>query len=117
MISITIAGYAWTYFLGPQGIFNTLFRLAGWARSPGLARRPRIRSSAIYAALIWRDTGFAVILSTAGCWQWTMRSTRQPRSIAPSAGTGSFLSNCSSLKTTISLFAVLMSVWIFSFVL
>jgi raffinose/stachyose/melibiose transport system permease protein len=117
MISITIAGYAWTYFLGPQGIFNTILRLVGGEEiaRPWLAD-PAFALPAIMLLLVWRDTGFAVIL-------FYSRLLAVDDAIYEAAALDRarrwhrlIYIDLPLLKTTISLFAVLMSVWIFSFV-
>lgn len=117
MISITIAGYVWTYFLSPQGVFNALFRLVGL----DAIARPWLADSdfalaCIMLLLIWRDTGFAVILFYSrllavddAIYEAAAidRANRWHRMIDI---------DLPLLRSTISLFAVLMSVWIFSFV-
>lgn len=117
MISITIAGYVWTYFLSPQGIFNVIFRALGFEATarPWLAD-PDFALLSIMLLLIWRDTGFAAIL-------FYSRLLAVDESIYEAAALDRakrwhrlIYIEFPLLKPTISLFAVLMSVWIFSFV-
>lgn len=117
MISITIAGYVWTYFLSPQGIFNVIVRTLGFegAARPWLAD-PDFALLCIMLLLVWRDTGFAAIL-------FYSRLLAVDEAVYEAAALDRakrwhrlIYIELPLLKGTISLFAVLMSVWIFSFV-
>lgn len=117
MISITIAGYVWTYFLSPQGIFNALVRLVGFeaAARPWLAD-PNYALLCVMLLLVWRDTGFAAILFYSRLL--AVDPAIYEAAALDRAGRWHRLVyiDLPLLKGTISLFAVLMSVWIFSFV-
>lgn len=117
MISITIAGYVWTYFLSPQGIFNALLRLAGLEEvaRPWLAD-PDFALLCIMLLLIWRDTGFAVILFYSRLL--AVDEAIYEAAAIDRAGRWRRLVHIDVplLRGTMGLFAVLMSVWIFSFV-
>ena len=117
MISITIAGYAWTFFLSPQGILNIIIRFLGledvaraWLADPDFALY------AIMLLLIWRDTGFAAILfysrllsvDDAVYEAAALDRARRLHRIV--------YIDFPLLLPVIGLFSVLMSVWIFSFV-
>jgi len=117
MISITIAGYVWTYFLSPQGIFNVVLQAVGleeatraWLADPDYALL------CIMLLLIWRDTGFAAIL-------FYSRLLAVDEAVYEAAALDRarrrhrlLFIDLPLLRSTIALFAVLMSVWIFSFV-
>jgi multiple sugar transport system permease protein len=117
MISITIAGYVWSFFLSPTGIVNTILQHVGlgeWTR-PWLADS-HFALPAIGLVLIWRDTGFAVIL-------FYSRLLAVDDSVYESAaldGAGRFRRmwhiDFPLLRGVITVFTVLMSIWLFSFV-
>ena len=117
MVSITIAGYAWTYFLSPQGIINTLlelFRLESLTR-PWLAD-PAFALPSVMLLLVWRDTGFATILFYSRLLS-VDDSIYEAVALDRAKRWQRFLYiDLPLLKPTIGLFSVLMSVWIFSFV-
>ena len=117
MISITIAGYAWTFFLSPQGILNVLLRFVGL---DGTTRAWLADSDwallCIMGLLVWRDTGFATVL-------FYSRLLAIDDSIYEAAAIDRakrrhrlFYIDLPLLLPVIGLFTVLMSVWIFSFV-
>ncbi len=117
IISITIAGYVWIFFLSPTGIINALLRLAGlgeWAR-PWLAE-PDFALGAVMLVLIWRDTGFAALLfysrllavDTSIYEAATMDGAKRWRRF--------LFIDLPLLAPVIRLFVVLMSIWLFSFV-
>lgn len=117
MISITIAGYAWTYFLSPQGILNIILRAIGLdeATRPWLAD-PDYALYAIMLLLVWRDTGFAAIL-------FYSRLLAVDEAVYEAASIDRanrwhrlIYIDFPLLLPVIGLFTVLMSVWIFSFV-
>lgn len=117
MISITIAGYAWTYFLSPQGILNEILRFVGLGdvARPWLAD-PDYALACIMLLLVWRDTGFAAIL-------FYSRLLAVDESVYEAAALDRarrwhrvLFIDLPLLKPVIGLFTVLMSVWIFSFV-
>lgn len=117
MISITIVGYTWTFLLSPSGVVNTILNALG---GEGLARTwladPLFALPAVAAVLVWRDSGFAVILfysrllavdeglyeaariDGAGRWQRMVRI------------------DLPLLRGAIAVFSVLMTIWLFSFV-
>jgi ABC-type sugar transport system permease subunit len=117
MISITIVGYVWAFFLSPTGIVNTLLDLLGlddqrraWLGEPSFAL------PAIALVLIWRDTGFAVIL-------FYSRLLSVDDSVYESAALDGARRlrrmrwiDLPLLKGAITVFVVLMSIWIFNFV-
>ena len=117
IISITIAGYVWIFFLSPTGIINALLRLAGlgeWVR-PWLAE-PDFALGAVMLVLIWRDTGFAALLfysrllavDTSIYEAATMDGAKRWRRF--------LFIDLPLLAPVIRLFVVLMSIWLFSFV-
>ena len=117
IISITIVGYAWVFFLSPQGIVNELLRLVGlghlaraWLADPALAL------PCVMLVLVWRDTGFAVIL-------FYSRLLAVDESVYEAAALDRakrrhriLFIDLPLLKGVITLFVALMSVWLFSFV-
>jgi ABC-type sugar transport system permease subunit len=117
MISITVIGYVWTFFLSPTGIINTILNhigLSEWSR-PWLADS-HFALPAIALVLIWRDTGFAVIL-------FYSRLLAVDDSVYESAaldGARRFRRmlyiDFPLLRGAITIFVVLMSIWLFSFV-
>lgn len=117
IISITIVGYVWTYFLSPEGIVNAVLRLVGLG---GYARAwladPNFALPCVMLVLVWRDTGFAAIL-------FYSRLLAVDESIYEAAALDRakrwhrvLLIDLPLLKGVIGLFTVLMSVWLFSFV-
>jgi ABC-type sugar transport system permease subunit len=117
MISITIVGYVWAFFLSPTGIVNTILDLAGldgWSR-PWLAD-PRFALPAIALVLIWRDTGFAVLL-------FYSRLLSVDESIYESAALDGarrlrriLTIDFPLLRGAITVYVVLMTIWLFNFV-
>ena len=117
IISITIAGYVWIFFLSPTGIVNAVLRLVGlgdWVR-PWLAE-PDIALGAIMLVLVWRDTGFAGLL-------FYSRLLAVDASIYEAAALDGakrwrrfLFIDLPLLAPAIRLFVVLMSIWLFSFV-
>lgn len=117
MISITICGYIWVFFLSPTGIINASLRLVGlgdWARV--WLADPTFALPAIMLVLIWRDTGFAVILFYA-------RLLGVEESIYESASLDGAKRwrrmlhiDLPLLRGAITVFVVLMTIWLFSFV-
>lgn len=117
IISITIAGYAWTYFLSPQGIVNIILREIGL----GSITRAWLGDETfalicVMGLLVWRDTGFAAVL-------FYSRLLAVDESIYEAAALDRanrwhrlIHIDFPLLKNVIILFSVLMSVWIFSFV-
>lgn len=117
IISITIVGYVWVFFLGPTGVVNVLLRLVGlgeyaraWLADPNFAL------PCVMLVLIWRDTGFATIL-------FYSRLLGVDDSLYEAAaldGAGRrhrmLFIDLPMLKGAITLFVVLMSIWLFSFV-
>lgn len=117
MISITIVGYTWTFLLSPTGVVNTILTALG---GEGLARTwladPLFALPAVAFVLVWRDSGFAVILFYSrllavdeGLYEAAMidgagRLQRMLRIDLP------------LLRGAIATFSVLMSIWLFSFV-
>jgi ABC-type sugar transport system permease subunit len=117
MISITIAGYAWTFFLSPQGILNEVLRFIGLGElaRPWLAD-PDFALLCIMLLLIWRDTGFAAILFYSRLLA-VDESVYEAASLDRARRLHRILFiDLPLLKPVIGLFTVLMSVWIFSFV-
>jgi len=117
MVSITIAGYAWTYFLSPQGIINTLLEMIGLAdlTRPWLAD-PAFALPSVMLLLIWRDTGFATILFYSRLLA-VDEAVYEAAALDRANRWQRFINiDLPLLKPTIGLFTVLMSVWIFSFV-
>lgn len=117
MISITIVGYVWVYFLSPTGIINAVLRLVGLG---DLARVWLADSNfalpCIMLVLIWRDTGFAVIL-------FYSRLLAVDESIYESAALDGvrrwsrmLYIDLPLLRGAITIFVVLMTIWLFSFV-
>jgi len=117
MISITIAGYAFTFFLSPQGILNMLLRFVGL----GDITRAWLADSnwalpCIMGLLVWRDTGFAAILFYSRLLAID-DSVYEAAAIDRAKRRHRLLYiDLPLLVPVIGLFAVLMSVWIFSFV-
>ena len=117
IISITIAGYVWIFFLSPTGIVNALLRLFGlseWVR-PWLAE-PDIALGAVMLVLVWRDTGFAALLF------YSRLLAVDPSIYEAAAMDGAkrwrrfLFIDLPLLAPVIRLFVVLMSIWLFSFV-
>lgn len=117
MISITIVGYVWVFFLSPTGIINEALRFIGlgeYARA-WLADK-NFALLCVMIVLIWRDTGFAAIL-------FYSRLLAVDESIYEAAALDGakrwrrmLLVDLPLLRGTITLFVVLMSIWLFSFV-
>lgn len=117
MLSITIVGYTWTYFLSPTGIINTILEAVGLDE----VARPWLADStfalwAVALVLIWRDTGFAVIL-------FYSRLLAVDNSIYESAALDGarrlkriLRIDLPLLKGPITVFWILMTIWLFNFV-
>jgi ABC-type sugar transport system permease subunit len=117
MISITVAGYAWTFFLAPQGPINLALGgigLDALAR-PWLAE-PSLALPSVMLLLVWRDTGFAAILFYSRLL--AVDESIYEAAALDRAGRWARMTRIDLplLWPMIGLFAVLMSVWIFSFV-
>ena len=117
IISITIAGYVWIFFLSPTGIINAMLRLFGLGDlvRPWLAE-PDIALGAVMLVLVWRDTGFAALL-------FYSRLLAVDGSIYEAAAMDGakrwrrfLFIDLPLLAPVIRLFVVLMSIWLFSFV-
>jgi ABC-type sugar transport system permease subunit len=117
IISITIAGYVWIFFLSPTGIVNALLRLVGLGdlARPWLAD-PNFALPAVMLVLVWRDTGFAALL-------FYSRLLAVDNSIYEAAALDGakrwrrfIFIDLPLLAGVIRLFVVLMTIWLFSFV-
>jgi len=117
IISITIAGYVWVFFLSPGGIVNGVLGAVGLGHltRPWLAQ-PAFALPAVMLVLVWRDTGFAALL-------FYSRLLGVEDSIyEASALDGAkrwrrlIFIELPLLAGAIRLFVVLMSIWLFSFV-
>jgi len=117
IISITIAGYVWVFFLSPGGIVNGVLAAVGLGHltRPWLAE-PAFALPAVMLVLVWRDTGFAALL-------FYSRLLGVEDSIyEASALDGAkrwrrlIFIELPLLAGAIRLFVVLMSIWLFSFV-
>jgi len=117
MISITICGYVWVFFLGPTGVINEILRflhLGDWARI--WLSDSTFSLLSVMLVLIWRDTGFAAIL-------FYSRLLGVDESIYESASIDGakrwqrmLYIDFGLLKNIITVFVVLMTIWLFSFV-
>lgn len=117
IISITIVGYVWVFFLSPAGVINTILKVVGL----GAITRPWLADSnfalpCIMAVLIWRDTGFATILFYSRLLGVEDGIYEAAALDGASRWHRMFLIDFPMLRGAITLFVVLMSIWLFSFV-
>jgi ABC-type sugar transport system permease subunit len=117
MISITIVGYVWTYFLSPMGVFNIILRAIGLGEiaRPWLADKT-FALVAIMFVLIWRDSGFATLLF----YSQLLGVSEEVYDCAKIDGANRLqrilFVEAPSLTGIMSIFAVMMTIWLFAFV-
>lgn len=117
IISITIVGYTWTYFLSPTGVVNSILDWIGLesVSRPWLAD-PTFALACVALVLVWRDTGFAVILFYSRLLA-VDNSIYESASIDGARRFGRMLRiDLPLLKGPITVFVVLMTIWLFNFV-